>query len=69
LTRWQRAGLGWPAWGGFFNPYAYPGATPYAAPTITRQQEIDSLKSQAEYLEEQLENIRARLKELEGEAK
>jgi hypothetical protein len=63
LTRWQRA------------PYSYPvyqSAVPYGipvSPATTKEQEVDILKSQAEYLENSLEEIRKRLGELESEAK
>jgi predicted nucleic acid-binding Zn-ribbon protein len=53
-------------------PYpAYPPAVPYgtpAAPAMTKQQEMDVLKDQAEYLENSLDEIRKRLNELESEA-
>jgi len=60
------------------NPYAsgmpyggysgapYPGADPYA-PQMTREQELDFLRSQAEMMKEQLEQISGRIKELEQE--
>jgi hypothetical protein len=41
-----------------------PGAAPYA-PQMTREQELDFLRSQAEAIKEQLEQIDARIKELE----
>jgi prefoldin subunit 5 len=34
-------------------------------PPISRQQEMDALKAQAEYLEDALEGVRMQLKELE----
>jgi hypothetical protein len=79
---WGR-GLGWgrgrwfggaPAYGapyaapfGSAAPYAYgaPFGAPYAQPS--REQEMDGLKGQAEYLEDALEGIRKRLAELEAE--
>jgi len=42
------------------------GANPYA-PQMTREQELDFLKSQAEMMKEQLEQISGRIKELEQE--
>ena len=45
---------------------AVPGAGPYA-PQMTREQELDFLKSQAEAIKGQLEQIDARIKELETE--
>ncbi len=53
-------------------PYGYagapmgtmPGADPYA-PQMTREQELDFLRSQAEAIKGQLEQIDARIKELE----
>ena len=82
LTGWQRAGYGYPAFGGT-APYgdpAYGGAapysgyggvpaygTPYAAPftaAAAKQQEVDALKGQAEYLEDALDGIKKRLDSL-----
>ena len=54
LTGWQRAGMGTPAWG--VPGYGY-------APTP--EQETSALKGQAEYLEQSLNDIRKRMKELE----
>ena len=64
LTGRQRAAGYMPAWGS--NPFAYGGRyyAP-AAPVVNRQQEVDALKAQAEYLEDALEGIRLQLKELE----
>ena len=49
-------------------PYGYAGAPmgadPYA-PQMSREQELDFLKSQAEAIKGQLEQIDARIKELE----
>lgn len=51
-------------------PYGYAGvpmgANPYA-PQMTRDQEADFLKNQAEAIKEELERIDARIKELETE--
>jgi len=60
LTGWQRAGMG----GGF--PYA-PYAPDYAAPpaAVTKEQQIDALKGQAGYLENELEAVRKRIEALE----
>lgn len=63
LTGWQRAAYPYPV---------YQSAVPYGAPVspaMTKEQEVDILKSQAEYLENSLEEIRKRLDELESEAK
>jgi len=45
---------------------AAPGAYPYA-PQMTREQELDFLRDQAEAVKEQLEQIDTRIKELETE--
>lgn len=45
---------------------AVPGASPYAT-QMTREQELDFLKSQAEAIKGQLEQIDARIKKLETE--
>jgi len=54
LTGWQRAAAGRPMVG---------GVPPYAAPT--KEQELEALKGQAEYLENALGDIRKRLQEVE----
>ena len=52
------------AYGGAVNPYVYGGAF---APTVTPKQELDSLKGQAEYLEDALDGIKKRMEELESQ--
>jgi len=61
LTGWQRSAALSPAWG---RPWSY--AAP-AAPPVARQQELDALKGQAEYLEQTLSEIRRRLEELQAQ--
>jgi len=52
------------AWG---TPYAATqGTTPFA-PQMTREQEIDFLRNEAEAVSENLEQIEARISELEAE--
>lgn len=74
LTGWQRSTYGYPHYGGTV-PYgspAYMGAVSYNAPygqAATKQQELDALKGQAEYLEDSLEGIKARMEELEKETR
>jgi len=62
---WSRAGYGFPAYGAAVNPYAYGGA-PFT-PAVAPQQELDSLKGQAEYLEDALDGIKKRIEELESQ--
>jgi len=62
---------GYPSYGSpgampYYGGMAYPGADPYA-PQMTREQELDFLRSQAEAIKGQLEQIDARIKELEKE--
>ena len=70
LTGWQRSAYGDPRYGGTV-PYGYPaytGTVPYNAPygqAATKQQELDALKGQSEYLEDSLEGIKKRIAELE----
>ena len=64
LPGWARFGYG-PAWGGA-PPYAAYGA-PYV-PTMTREQEIETLKDQARYFQDALDDITKRIEELEQEA-
>jgi hypothetical protein len=52
-----------PSYGG---PAVAPGATPFA-PQMTREQELDFLKSQAQAAKGQLGEIEARISELEAE--
>jgi len=55
--------------------YGYPtpvGLYPYGAPvppTVTKEQELDALKSQAEYFENTLKGIQERIEELQTETK
>ena len=44
----------------------YPGTSPYA-PQMSREQELDFLRNQAQNIQSQLEQIDARIKELEVE--
>ena len=64
LTGWQRASSGLPAFG---SPPAYPlpYTTPTFTPSMTKDQELDMLKGQAEYFEDTLEGIKERMVELE----
>ncbi len=72
LGRGYRFGMGVPYAGPV--PYGYPGAPvagvpgayPYA-PQMTREQELDSLRDQAEAIKGQLEEIQTRIEELETE--
>lgn len=62
LPGWQRAGYGYPAFGG--APYGASYAAPFAT-AMTREQEVEMLKGQAEYFGEALDGIRKRIEELE----
>ena len=58
-----RAPLGWE----YRQPnYAFNASIPYA-PQVAPEQEIDSLRNQAEAISEQLEQIETRMRELESE--
>ena len=63
LTGWQRAGMGYPASGGAV-PYGAP-----SAPAMTKEQELEALKGQAEYFADALEGIKQRIEQLEAKAK
>ncbi|MEW6034333.1 MAG: DUF5320 domain-containing protein [Chloroflexota bacterium] len=55
------------AWGGPSN-WGQPGPWPAAyAPAMSREQELSFLKEQAKAIKEDLEDIEARVRELEGE--
>ena len=57
-------GMGWPAWGA-----AAYGAVPQAAPFVpaapTKEQELEMLKEQAEYVAKTLEDIKQRMDQLQ----
>ena len=59
---WQRTAAGWPAFG------AAP-TVPFVPPTISQEQELDALKRQADGLSRTLEDIKARIAELEPQPK
>jgi len=67
LTGWQRAAVGYPAFGGVV-PAAAPYAAPFA-PAVGGEQQLDALKGQAEYFEQALDGIRKRIEELEAKGK
>ncbi len=59
LTGWQRAAMGWPAFG------AVPPVAPTSAGT---EQELAFLKAQAQRLQDALKGINRRIDELRGES-
>ncbi|MCK5241976.1 DUF5320 domain-containing protein [bacterium] len=61
LTGWQGAGTGWPVYGA---PRAYPAPNTPAM----KAQELDALKSQAEYFGDALQEIKKRIEEFEAKA-
>ncbi len=65
MTGWQRAAAGYPAVGAPVNYAA--GVPPVGYPTLSAQQEKDMLKAQADSLQQNLENIQARLDELNAD--
>ena len=72
LTGWQRSAYGNPRYGGMVPYPTYTGAVPYNASygqAVTKQQELDALKGQTEYLEDSLAGIKTRMEELEKETK
>ena len=52
---------------GAYRSYGAPGVTPFATP-ITREQELDFLKNQAQAMRGQLERIEARIQQLGSES-
>lgn len=64
LPGWARAPLGNPAWSGPVGPYG----TQAGPVTPTAEQELDGLKTQAEYFQEALGQINRRIEQLEIEA-
>jgi hypothetical protein len=64
---WQRSGFG-----RSFRPADFPPPPGYvdpANPQLTEEQELDTLKEQAEYLENTLGGLRKRIEELESQEK
>ena len=59
-------GLGWPS---VASPWPAAPYSPAPVAGMTRQQEIDALKGQAEYLEDILDGLRRRIEELQPKAK
>ena len=73
--------MAWPTYSGrgAYHPYGVPWGTPYYgagpttpsavpfAPQMTREQELDFLKSEAEALREQLKELEARIGQLSTE--
>ena len=59
-------GMGWGGGWGRFRPVPAWGYGPYAEP-ITREQEVASLKAQADWLKGQLDTVNQCLAELEKE--
>ncbi len=62
---YRGAGVPYPFYGA---PAAAPGATPFA-PQMSKEQELDFLKNQADTIKSQLEQIAARMRELETKEK
>lgn len=56
---WQRAQAGW-GWPGDAAPFAEP-----LGPTLTREEELDSLKRQAKGFAQALDELHARIREIE----
>jgi hypothetical protein len=52
----------------FYGQPAVPGYTPFT-PQMTREEELDYLKDQAEAVKEQLDQIESRMRDLETEQK
>ena len=60
MPGWQRAWMAGPA-------YAPPFPAPFG-PMTTKEQELEALKNQAQYLEQALEDLRGRIREVESSA-
>jgi len=68
LPGWQRYNAGMPAWGGTIAPQVNPYIGPYAGPALAPDQEKEMLAEQADILRQQIDDIQARLGELEEES-
>lgn len=63
MPGWQRAAMGMQAFdGGNYPPQAIPQV-------MSREQEIEMLKAQAEFLQKQVEAVHERLRETQKESK
>ena len=58
LPGWSRARMNYPAWGGFTAP-------PPNVPEMSPEREADMLKNQAQMMQEEINSINERIKELE----
>lgn len=68
-NRGRGRGFGWGRGRGFVGGQSWAGYSPrWTAPTPTREQEVDLLKSQARELQDALQRINDRLEALEKEA-
>lgn len=65
LPGWQRYNMGMPAWGGVYAPPVNPSVNPYITPAGTPDEEKEMLKEQAEFLRQQIDDVQARMDELE----
>jgi len=63
---WQAMQSGQAPYPSYGAPTTASGTTPFA-PQMTREQELDFLKNQAEAIKEQLEQIEGRMRDLESE--
>lgn len=61
LTGWQRAG-GWQG-----QPYAPGPAAGAYGPIVSREQQLEALKNQAEYMQATLEDIRKQIADMESQ--
>jgi hypothetical protein len=64
IPGWQRAAMGWP----FYASYPPAYDSPFVS-AITKEQQIDALKNQAEYFKNAMDDIRRRIEELEAKTK
>jgi hypothetical protein len=65
LPGWARAPMGYPAWCGPVGAYV-PAGVPFG-PTMTAEQELEALKKQAEFFQNELGRINKRIEQFEAE--
>jgi hypothetical protein len=65
LPGWARTPVGYPAWGSPVQPFASQAGT--FAPSMTAEQELDALKKQAEFFQDELGQVNKRIEQLETE--
>ena len=65
LPGWARTPMGYPTWSGPGYPFVPQAGT--LTPSMTAEQELDALRKQAEFFQDELGQINKRIEQLEAE--